>query len=291
VVRGKILSMRISLKEGYHTASAITKRYAKSFYLSSCFLPPDKKYALFCIYAICRLSDEAVDSSAEPGRVHTLERLKEKIDLAYAAGDLNDNLLLSFREAVKRYAIPKKYFEELISGMYLDLAKNRYQNFQELYEYCYKVAGVIGLTASRVFGLRDPLAEKHAVSLGIAMQLTNILRDISEDYRRGRIYLPQDELSSHGVNEMDIASGRLSPNFKTLLKFQIERARKYYRDSEAGISMITDRRCRLTASAIKEFYSAILRAIEKNGYDVFSRRASAGRLKKILIISALAMKG
>ncbi|MFA5115298.1 MAG: phytoene/squalene synthase family protein [Candidatus Omnitrophota bacterium] len=282
--------MRASINEGYRIASRITRQYARSFYFSSRFLPPDKKYALFCIYAICRLSDEAVDSSAEPGRVHTLERLKEKIDLAYAEDDLSDSLLLSFKETIERYAVPKKYFEELISGMYLDLSKNRYQNFQELHEYCYKVAGVIGLTVSRVFGLQDPLAEKHAVSLGIAMQLTNILRDIGEDYRRGRIYLPQDELSSHGVNETDIASGRLSPNLKALFKFQIERARQYYRGSEAGISMITDRRCRLTASAIKEFYSAILEAIEKNGYDVFSRRASAGRLKKILIISALAMK-
>jgi phytoene synthase len=271
------------IKKGFTDAEAITKRFARTFYFASRFLPKEKKYAAYSVYTICRISDESVDSSSGLSAEESLLKLGEGINAVYQNASLNNNPVLSaFRQTVNNYSIPEEYFVELIKGMYMDLEKNRYDNFDELYGYCYKVAGVVGLIMLKIFGYKNPEAEKYAVNLGIAMQLTNILRDIKEDYERGRIYLPLEDMQRFQVTEKEIAECKVNENFKALLRFQIDRARKYYTNAIPGIKMINDKGSRFVVCAMKDLYSGILKAIEKNGYDVFSKRAHLNSAEKLI---------
>ena len=279
------------LESGFSEAKAITKKYAATFYLASHLLPREKKLASYAIYAICRISDEAVDNKNGAKRQEGLNRIKNDIEAAYGDAALGSGLLAAFRDSAKKYNIPKKHFEELLSGMEMDLKKTRYENFEELRGYSYKVAGVVGLVMLKVFGCRGPQAEEYAVDLGIALQLTNILRDIKEDYGRKRIYLPRDEMLKYGVSEADIARGNVSENFKAFMKFQIARARQYYLGSDKGIRLIDNRSSRLVASGMKRMYSGILDEIENKGYDVFSSRAQVSMLKKLAAISKIILTG
>jgi phytoene synthase len=273
--------------EGFSLAEAITKKHAKTFYFASRLLTREKRLAAYAVYAICRISDDAVDNSKNLN----LSALEERIEDAYRNTELDDKLLLAFRKTVNKYAIPKQYFNELIQGLNMDLEKARYSNFIELYEYCYKVAGVVGLIMLDIFGYSDDKAKNCALSLGIAMQLTNILRDIKEDYARGRIYLPQEEKDSFGVSEKDISQEIVSEKFKLLLKFQIARAREYYRKSEAGIKMLNNLNSRIVVLLMAKMYSAILNSIENIDYNIFSSRAHLNKLGKMKILSKTLLRG
>jgi len=277
--------------DGFLLARAITKQHAKTFYFASRFLKTDKRNAAYAVYAICRLSDETVDNAASGSSEQSLEKLEKNIAAVYNQAVLDNAILSAFRQTVEKYKIPIEYFLELIAGMYLDLRKNRYKNFAELRDYCYKVAGVVGLTMLQIFGYKDQKTKDCAVGLGIAMQLTNILRDIEEDFGRGRIYLPEDEMARFGVTETDICEGRVNNNFKALLKFQIARAREYYANSKLGIKMIGDANSRFVVCAMADIYSGILNSIEKNNYDIFSRRAHVNILGKITAVIKIILKG
>jgi len=281
----------MKLRLGFKQADKITREFARTFYLASLFLPPEKKHASYAVYAICRLSDEAVDSGDGAGRENKLKKLEEKISGAYSGGQTEDPLLTAFSHTLKRYQIPKEYFDALIRGMRMDLEFKRYPDFPSLSGYCYNVAGVVGLIMLKVFGYKDIRAEGYAVKLGIAMQLTNILRDIKEDLGRGRIYLPQDEISRFGISEKQLAEGKLDDNFRQFMRFQIERCRAFYRESLEGVKLIENPICRFAVLCMGEIYSAILEDIEKNGYDVFSRRARTGNLGKILLILKITIQG
>jgi len=272
-----------SINAGFCAAKLITKRHAKTFFFASRFLPKDKQRAAYSVYAICRISDDSVDNTQRLLSPDMLGQIKEKIEAAYAHKKLDDDLLLAFKSTVDKYQIPKRYFDELIEGMYMDLNKNIYKNFAELYDYCYKVAGVVGLIMLKIFGHTHLEAEEYAKDLGIAMQLTNILRDIKEDYQRGRIYLPQDEMNKFGVLENQIAKRKLDENLIALFKFQIKRARKFYNKSNEGIRMIANLKSRLVVRIMKEMYAGILQSIEKNNYDVFTKRAHINYLGKLTL--------
>jgi phytoene synthase len=198
--------------------------------------------------------------------------------------------LLAFRQTVRDYDIPRIYFDELLSGMQMDLDKKTYDSFSELYSYCYRVAGVVGLIMLQVFGFRDSRAREFAIDLGIAMQLTNILRYIKEDLARNRIYLPQEELRSFNVSLEQLQSEKIDANFIGLMKYQISRARQYYNNSEKGIALITCPYCRFVAKAMKEMYCGILDNIEQNNYDVFRRRACVSLPKKIILLPKILLK-
>lgn len=277
--------------EGFLQAEAITKKYASTFYFSSRFLSEEKRLAAYAIYAICRISDETVDKASGESSKQNLVKLLENITAAYDHVPLDNAILSAFSQTVDKYEIPKKYFLEFIAGMYLDLEKNRYNDFDELYDYCYKVAGVVGLIMLQIFGYKDIRAQGYAVDLGIAMQLTNILRDVKEDYLRGRIYIPKDEMMRFNVTETDISEGQVNANFKALLKFQISRAREYYVNSRSGLNMINDRNSRFVVYAMANIYSGILNSIEKHNYNVFSRRAHVSLLGKITSILKILLKG
>jgi phytoene synthase len=279
-------------KLGFQEARAITKKFAKTFYFASFFLDKKRQAAAYSVYAICRISDETVDDNTSAGKTERLTLLQDKITKSYTDAPLSEPLLLAFRKTVREYQIPKEHFCELIDGMRMDLEKTRYKNFEDLYSYCYKVAAVVGLIMLKIFGARDfNAAAQYAVNLGIAMQLTNILRDIKEDYTRQRIYLPQDELIEYNINEYELSGQAPADLLKEFLKFQIARAQGYYNDCRPGIKLITGWRSRFVVTAMKEIYAGILESIEKNGYDVFSKRACVNIYGKFFIALRILLRG
>jgi len=283
--------MRIA--DGFSAARAITKQHAKTFYFASLFLPEEKRPAAYAVYALCRISDDTVDadSSSTVAVAKNLSRIQGSLNAVYDGSPLTDDLLIAFKQTVATYAIPKLYFDELIDGMYMDLKKHTYEDFDELYRYCYKVAGVVGLIMLKIFGSNNPAAETHAVQLGVAMQLTNILRDIREDFQRGRVYLPQNELEKFGLSSDSLSNGVVDAAFKSFMQLQISRARDYYEQSAAGIRMITDSRSRFVVCAMKDMYAGILSAIEKIDYDVFRARAHVSSAGKIAAALRIFLRG
>jgi len=279
------------LKAGYREAKEITRKFAKTFYLASIFLPKDKRYASYTIYAICRLSDEIVDNPVSSNPQQNLQNLEQKIAAAYAKDIIDTPLLAAFRHTINTYQIPKEYFDALIKGMRMDLTQNRYSSFPALHEYCYYVAGVVGLIMLKIFGYQNKSAEAYAIELGIAMQLTNILRDIREDLTRNRIYLPQDELQKFQVSEQQLLLGQNNDAFKNLLCFQIQRCHKLYSQSLPGIKLITSRHARFVVLAMQEIYSSILDVIEKNNFDIFTKRCFVNKVQKIKIICKIIREG
>ncbi|MCX5700024.1 MAG: phytoene/squalene synthase family protein [Candidatus Omnitrophica bacterium] len=279
------MSMRTNtISLGFKEAEKITKHFAKTFYLASLLLPPDKKRALHSVYAICRICDESVDNQKTAPSLYYLDEIKTDIESAYSESSLKKPLLLAFRKTIDDYKIPKEYFYELLDGMRMDLTKTKYRDFTELYPYCYKVAGVIGLIMLKIFSCEDKRAEKSAIELGIGMQLTNILRDIKEDFKRGRIYIPESDMKKFNIFEQTIAKEQVNENFKAMVQDWIKKTREYYQNTEIGIRLIPSKRCRIVATSMKEMYSRILQEIEKNNYDVFSRRACVSKINKIGII-------
>jgi len=280
----------VILEAGFAQAEKITKKYAKTFYFASPFLSKQKRRAAYAIYAVCRIADDYVDSNERDTASQKLIKIEQDIDVAYGNSPIEDPLLLAFRRSTQTYDIPKKYFEDIMAGMRMDLSKNRYADFGELHDYCYKVAGVVGLIMLQIFDARAQEARPYAVDLGVALQLTNIIRDIKEDYARGRIYLPQQELQRFGITQKDIAREKLNEDFKALLQFQIQRARQYYSRCLAGLNFIKDKSSRFLVLAIKQMYAAILEAIEKNDYNIFQQRVRISNLKKMAIIFGLLLR-
>lgn len=278
------------MEKGFIEAEKITRKFGETFYFASRFLPREKRYATYAIYAVCRIGDEAVDNADNTTKSEDLSSIKEDIDSVYNNTLPENCLLLAFKQSVDKYKIPKEYFDDLIDGMHMDLSKTRYENFEELYSYCYKVAGVVGLLMLKIFQ-EEQETQEYAVNLGIAMQLTNILRDVKEDFLKGRIYLPQEEMRKFAVSESEISSEKINENFKQFLMFQICRAREYYAKSSPGIAMIRDSRSRLVILVMKNLYCAILNSIERNNYDIFSKRAQVNTTRKAAITLKTLLRG
>ncbi len=280
------------IEQGFKEAEEITRHYAKTFYLASNFLPQEKKRFSYAVYAICRLSDECVDGARQGNPEEKLKQLREKIERVYSQGVISESLLSSLRYTVIQCHIPKEYFLELIKGMEMDLVKKRYADFRELHLYCYRAAATVGLIMLKVLKVKNDAAQEYAINLSIAMQLTNIIRDIKEDFLRGRIYIPIDEIERFGIKEENFGkdAGK-TDSFRRLLSFQIKRSREYYRLSAPGIKYIPGINTRLVIAAMSKMYSAILTRVEQNNYDVFSKRAVIGYYKKILIIMEVILKG
>lgn len=286
------------LKAAYSHCRLITRVHAKTFYMATRFLPYHKQRGIFAIYGLCRYLDDLVDEAEDLIHLQAitqqevLQKLysfkKELVD-TYNGGKQNNPILIAFSDVLLRYDIPLKYPLLLLDGVKMDLVKSRYKNFSELYGYSYKVASVVGLMTSEIFGYSDPEATVHAVDLGIAMQLTNILRDIGEDLNKGRIYLPTDELDHFGITETDLKNHSIDQKFIDLMKFQIERTRRYYESADIGISML-NKDSRLPVALARENYSRILNKIEESNYNVFSQRAYLNSTEKLTILPKVILK-
>lgn len=280
------------LRFAYSHCRNITRRHAKTFYMATRFLPFHKQRSIFAIYGLCRILDDIVDETCELQKQTDKDRqeIMNKLDLFAAhlvracnGEEQKNSVLIAFADVLNRYNISLKHPLTLIDGVKMDLVKNRYHNFDELYQYCYKVASVVGLMTSEIFGYEGPRALDHAVELGIAMQLTNILRDVGEDLDRNRIYLPKEDLAQFNLEEKDLFRREVTPDFVDLMKFQIKRAREYYRNANKGIAMLS-KDSRLPVLLAKENYSRILDKIEENRFQVFLRRAYLNSTEKISIL-------
>ncbi len=280
------------LRSAYVHCRNITREYAKTFYLATRFLPHDKQRSIFAIYGLCRFLDNVVDEAEElvAGNQlqmseveQTLMDWKEKLQKTYAGNPSDNPILYAFSDVLRRHHISITLPFELIDGVAMDLTKNRYETFDELYEYSYKVASVVGLMISEVFGYEDESALQHAVDLGIAMQLTNILRDVGEDLGRDRIYLPAEDLRTFNVTEEDLFEHRLTDSFRELMKFQIDRARRYYDSADKGIPMLSPD-SQVPVRLARHNYARILDQIESNGYQVYTRRAYLSFTQKMAIL-------
>lgn len=281
------------LKMAYSRCREIIRTYAKTFYLATRFLPTHKQRSIFAVYALCRYLDDLVDETEDllsnnKLQVNDVETIilqqKKKLVKVYQGKDPGTHpIFVAIADVLKTYHIPIELPYELIEGVCMDLTKKRYANFDELYVYSYKVASVVGLMTSEIFGYSDKKALDHAIELGIAMQLTNILRDIGEDLNRDRIYLPADEMKSFGITEEQLFSHTITPAFVEFMEFQIQRAEKYYLSSDQGIPMLSSD-ARLPVSMARQNYSRILQRIRSNGYQVFHQRAHLSMLRKLAIL-------
>jgi 15-cis-phytoene synthase len=264
------------------TATAITRSSNTSFYYSFSLLPKQKREAIHTVYAFCRYTDDIVDEERPEGIKGALLR-QWRMELGRAMkGSSAYPLLNQLNATAERFNIPVEHFYELIHGMEIDLVKTRYTTFEELKEYCYLVASSVGLMCRKIFGYRNESTRDYAVNLGIALQLTNILRDVADDARRGRIYLPLEDLEEFGVTEDDILNLRYTPQFIELMRFECARASHYF-DIARDALKDEDKRFFFAARIMWSIYAHILNRIVASNYNVFERRISISKLLKVLI--------
>ncbi len=268
------------LEAAYHHCEAITNIHSRTFFLASALLPPEKRRAARALYAFCRVTDDLVDRAA--GSLEdTLAELgawRERTLDPHPPAD--QPVALAWADARARYGIPVGYAEQLIDGVARDLTIKRYRTFDELAAYSYGVASTVGLMAMHIIGYGGEHALPYAVKLGVALQITNILRDVAEDYRVGRVYLPAEELEHFGLSEVDIQTGRVDDRWRAFMQFQIDRNRRLYDEALPGIAALKNEG-RFAIAAAAELYRAILTDIEANDYDVFSRRAHISTTGKV----------
>lgn len=252
-----------------------------NFYYSFVFLPKDRREAIFDVYAFCRHVDDIVDEAPGNQAAQELNAWRRGLDACYD-GNPEHPIYQRLAKTVRRFNIPREPFHAIIDGCEMDLTKNRYATFAELETYCYNVASAVGLTCLPIFGYGNPAAEPYGVSLGKALQLTNIMRDVGKDIEIGRIYLPQDELERFGVPESDLLERRYSERFRDLMAFQAARAQAYY--DAADISVLgPDRWTLFPAEVMGAIYHRLLVQMGEWDYNVFARRPSLSNPRKASI--------
>ena len=287
----------VNLESAYEICKQETKKWAKTFYLGTLLLPPVKRKAIWAIYVWCRRTDELMDSpeAQKKSTKELSDRLNEwevKTQGIFA-GEIKDELDAVMADTFERFPQSIQPYLDMIEGQRMDLNQHRYATFKELELYCYRVAGTVGLMTQNVMGIdpaytnapwsNKPDTSQAAVALGIANQLTNILRDVGEDRFRGRIYLPQEDLKRFGYSEDDLMAGKINNEWKELMAFQLERARSWFERSEEGVRWLSaDARWPVWTSL--RLYRGILDAIERLDYDVFNNRAYVNKWIKSIEI-------
>lgn len=263
--------------EAYAECERIIRRHSKSFYFSSQFLSPESRRAVRALYAFCRTTDDTVDMAAgDPARA-----LAAWVVQARAACPVPSNpVLVAWHDTRTRYALSAALVDELLAGVAMDLTINRYETFADLWLYCYRVASVVGLLVMGITGHR-PGAEPYAIKLGVALQLTNILRDIGEDAARGRVYLPQEDLARFGLSADDILNRVYDDRFRALMRFEVERTQRLYDESWPGIALLPAE-SRFAVGAAARVYRGILDKLAAHDYDAYTRRAHLKLREKVV---------
>ena len=250
------------------------------FYYSFMFLPPDKRRAITALYAFCREVDDVVDECSDENVARTtLSWWRNEVAAIYS-GKPQHPVAQALMPLVKQFNLPQEHLLEIIDGMEMDLSQHTYANFKELQLYCYRVASVVGLLSVEIFGYTNRQTLKYAHELGIALQLTNIIRDVGEDARRNRIYLPMDEMQQFGVTATDILNARETENFQKLMAFQIERAQRFY-DQAMTLLPDEDRKTQRTGLIMSVIYRATLNEVITSGCHVLKERVSLTPLRKL----------
>jgi len=262
-----------------------------NFYYSFLVLPSDKRGAIVAVWDFCRAVDDGVDEAADSNAAMAeIAHWRGEHAAAFEGGTPRTPQGRALAPLIAQFNLPRPAFESLIEGVEMDLGSRRYDTFADLYEYCIRVASAVGLICLEIFGYGDPRSRQYAVDLGVALQLTNILRDVPEDLRRGRVYIPQEDLRRHGCSEEDLAresagGGVRAPKVRALLRQQAERAREYYRKAADGLPRADAQRL-LAAQIMGAIYRGILTRIERLDYDVFSRVVRIPRPQRALIAVA-----
>lgn len=257
-------------------------RSGSSFYYSFLFLPPQQRQAVTALYAFCREVNDVVDTCSDTGVAYAkLEWWRSEIERSFR-GEPQHPVTRALQDPLQDFNLPQEYFQEVIDGMEMDLNRNRYESFRDLALYCYRVAGVVGLLSAEIFGYRDRDTLKYAQSLGTAIQLTNILRDVREDARRGRIYLPLDELFEYRVNPHDLLRGTMTDDMQGLFGFQATRARRYYQQAFDQLAP-EDRYAQHSGLIVAAIYQTLLDEVENDGYRILERRIQLTPLRKLWI--------
>ncbi|MEM6837071.1 MAG: 15-cis-phytoene synthase CrtB [Cyanobacteria bacterium P01_C01_bin.120] len=283
----------VSEEDAYEICRQITAKYSKTFYMGTLLMTPAKRRAIWAIYVWCRRTDELVDGpQAALTTEETLSRWEKQLHAVFQ-GHAVDHTDIALVDTLKRFPLDIQPFIDMIDGQRMDLDKSRYQTFEDLELYCYRVAGTVGLMSTAVMGVDGDLATaakpsadavpdptREAIALGVANQLTNILRDVGEDARRGRIYLPLEDLELFDYTEDDLLNGVIDDRWRALMQFEIQRARQFFQQAEKGISLLSpDARWPVWAAQV--LYSKILDVIERNDYDVFNKRAFVPTWQKL----------
>ena len=274
----------LDLREAYAHCQAITRRSASNFYYAFRLLPPERRAALCAVYAFCRFIDDIADDATRREPRALLARWRDELGRVYD-GTPTHPIGRALADTVRRFPIQQQHLLDVIRGVELDLTRRRYATFDDLYEYCYLVASSVGLVCIEVFGHRAESARDYAVDLGIAFQLTNILRDVREDAGRGRIYLPLDDLQRFACREDELLAGRYSPRIGALMAFECGRARAYY--LRAGGALAPEDRTSLApAEAMRLIYERLLARIEARHFDVFQAKITLPRYEKVTLALA-----
>ncbi len=255
----------------------LTAHHSRTFYLASLLLPAEKRRAMHALYAFCRVADDLIDHPGSDPQTALADWGRRALN---ARPDPGDPVALAWASTRMRYRIPARLAEQLLDGVALDLHPVRIQTFEQLAAYAYGVASTVGLMSMHITGFRGPQAIPYAIKLGVALQITNILRDVGEDLRLGRVYLPADELRRFGLSEENLAAGTVDDRWRRFMRFQIQRNRRLYAEAWPGISLL-DTDGRLAIAAAADFYAAILDDIEEHDYDVFTRRAHLTAWEKL----------
>jgi phytoene synthase len=288
-----IVPATLRLESGSEVGSGLGSR-TSNFHYSFLFLPRAKRQAIESVYAFARRGDDVADGDLAPeAAAHQLAVHHQALDRCYSQPDrlepgsglsgLPENAKPEFRalaDCIRRYSIPRQPFDDLILGLEMDLRGTLYRTFDDLAVYCYRVAGTIGLIAIEIFGYRNPQTREYAVNLGTALQLVNILRDLQSDARRGRVYLPQEELKRFGVQPEHLAEGTYSAPFADLMSFQCERALHYF-ESARRLLPPEDRRSMVAAEIMAAIYWRLLRLIQRRAYNVFGQRVRLSKPAKL----------
>jgi 15-cis-phytoene synthase len=271
----------MTVDESYRYCVRVARSRAKNFYYSFVLLSGQQRKAMCAMYAFMRYCD---DLSDEPGATRApIERWRAELEDALQGRFSDHPVWPAFHHTVRRFGIPHEYFRQMIEGVTSDLEPRRFETFDDLYEYCYQVASVVGLITIYIFGFDTRSALPLAEKCGVAFQLTNILRDVREDAESGRIYFPLEDLRSFGVTEENLKSGQRTPEFLKLMRFEAARARAYYNESTPLLDLIHPR-SRSSLWALITIYSRLLERIEAANYDVFSRRVRLSLFEKSCIV-------
>lgn len=273
----------MTVEAAYEHCRQVARTVARTFYYGSLFLPPEKRRASWAVYAFCRTADDIADEpNRYPDPTAELDRWRSALIATYE-GHPHGPVMLAWAHALQRYPIPIAPALDLLDGLTMDVIRTHYTTFDDLRLYCYRVAGTVGLLMAPVLGYHDPQALDAAVDLGIAMQLTNILRDIGEDAAAGRVYLPEEDLTRFGYTHEDLRNSVHSDAFVRLIEFEMARAEEYYARGLRGVELL-DPDARLAIALSAKLYRAILGRIRRNNYDVFTRRAHISFPRKLTAV-------
>ena len=263
----------------------VTRQSASSFYYALRLLPPVRRKALYAVYAFCRAVDDAVDEAEAGAASQLVAEWRAELERCYQGAPLHP-VTVALAVSLQQFPVPKSALSAVIDGVEMDLLKSRYATFAELELYCRRVASAVGLASIEIFGYTNPVARDYAVDVGLALQLTNILRDVSEDAERERIYLPAEDLAAFGIPEEDLLRGVYNRRFCELMEFECERARRYYASAETKLPA-EDAASLRPAEVMRRTYAQVLDRIVAERYFVFGRRLGLSRTRKVALAASM----